>query len=137
MGEKDWQQLQVVKQVVRDLHLDVEVLGVPTRREDTGLAMSSRNVFLTPEAKIHASLIYRTLKNVEMKLKLGNQDFEAMEEMGKQELTSSGFHVQYLTIRNPNLSFPNAANIGNECVVLVAAVLNSTRLIDNLVVSLF
>lgn len=133
-GEKDWQQLAVITRMVRDLHLPIELVGVPTRRETSGLAMSSRNQYLSEPERHTASVIYATLMTIAHELKQGSRDFAGLEQAGMQTLTAHGFEPQYVAIRTPDLQSP--ANENNNLVILAAAFLGKTRLIDNLKLSL-
>ena len=133
-GEKDWQQLAVVRRMVRDLQLPITVLGVPTRRDADGLALSSRNQFLLPEQRHTATVIYATLMTIAHELKQGSRDYSGLESAGMQALAAHGFEPQYVAIRSPDLESPDHAN--RHLVVLAAAFLGSTRLIDNLSVYL-
>lgn len=144
-GEKDWQQLQVVKQIVRDLKMGVTVFGVRTRREENGLAMSSRNSYLTEDQRSVAGGIYKVLLYISKELIGGNKNYLTLEEKGKREIKALGMEPQYLSIRLPNLEFPTGdVSISNlrekmqkySLVILVAAFLGTTRLIDNLVVQI-
>ncbi|MDO9454290.1 MAG: pantoate--beta-alanine ligase [Stagnimonas sp.] len=133
-GEKDWQQLAVITRMVRDLHLPIEVVGVPTRRESSGLAMSSRNQYLGDAERTTAAVIYATLMTIAHELQQGSRDFRGLEQAGMQALQAHGFEPQYVAIRSPDLQSP--ANENNSLVVLAAALLGKTRLIDNLRVAL-
>jgi len=131
-GEKDYQQLLVIRRMVRDLHLPIEVLGVPTEREADGLAMSSRNQYLSSEERQTAVQIHATLDEVADAIRAGRRDFEELCGRGLQKLLSHGFQPQYLEVRNAGLDLPGAHEA--SYVILVAAFLGKTRLIDNLIV---
>ena len=133
-GEKDWQQLAVITRMVRDLHLPIEVVGVPTRREASGLAMSSRNQYLSEPERHTASVIHATLVTIAQEVQQGSRDFAGLEQAGMQALGAHGFEPQYIAIRTPDLQLP--ANENNSLVILAAALLGKTRLIDNLKLSL-
>lgn len=128
-GEKDWQQLQVIRRMVGDLHMPIEILGQPTARDPDGLAMSSRNQYLSAEERRVAPEIHRTLVAVTDDLRSGRRDYEALEQAASARLAAAGFVPQYVEIRAPNLSHP--APDAGEWVVLAAAFLGRTRLIDN------
>lgn len=131
-GEKDYQQLLVIRRMVADLHLPLEIVGVPTEREADGLAMSSRNQYLSSEERRLAGQIFIALGQVGQGLKDGRRDFEQLAFEGLKHLSTRGFQPQYLEIRCPELAPPEA---DASCfVVLVAAYLGQTRLIDNLVI---
>ena len=133
-GEKDYQQLFVIRCMVRDLHLPVEVIGVQTVRDENGLALSSRNQYLSVEEHRLAATIHRTLSATAEQLKRGNPDFEALQEQGPQTLRAAGFRPDYYAILRPDLSSPQAGD--KALVILVAAWLGKARLLDNLRVSL-
>jgi pantoate--beta-alanine ligase len=128
-GEKDWQQLQVIRRMVGDLHMPIEILGQPTARDPDGLAMSSRNQYLSAEERRVAPEIHRTLVAVTDDLRSGRRDYEALEQAASARLVAAGFVPQYVEIRAPNLSRPTPD--AGEWVVLAAAFLGRTRLIDN------
>lgn len=128
-GEKDYQQLAVIRGMVRDLQMPIDVVGVPTERDADGLALSSRNQYLSADERSRAADIHRVLQATASALRAGGRDFEAISEEHCNILKNNGFEVQYLAIRRPDLSVPEAAD---RCfVVLVAARLGKTRLIDN------
>jgi pantoate--beta-alanine ligase len=130
-GEKDFQQLLVIRRMVKDLNIPVEVIGMPTAREADGLAMSSRNQYLSPQERSQAGTLFRTLSEIRAKIKKGERDYRALVEQASADLRASGFAVDYLEIRQgSNLQPPRPGD--DELVVLVAARLGTTRLIDNL-----
>ena len=129
-GEKDWQQLAVITRMVRDLHLPIAIVGVPTRRESSGLAMSSRNQYLSADERHTAAVLYSTLVTIAHELQQGSRDFSGLEQAGLQALAAHGFAPQYVAIRSPDLQPPTNEN--KQLVVLAAALLGRTRLIDNL-----
>ncbi|HUP92474.1 MAG TPA: pantoate--beta-alanine ligase [Solimonas sp.] len=131
-GEKDYQQLLVIRRMTADLQLPVTVIGIPTEREPDGLALSSRNQYLSPAERRLAPALHAVLREVAEALKAGRRDFEALREHATKSLDSAGFRPQYLEIRSPDLAEPTAAD--THFVVLAAAHLGATRLIDNLVV---
>ncbi len=130
-GEKDWQQLLVVRALVRGLDLPVEIVPGPTLRESDGLAMSSRNQYLSADERRRASVIYATLIQVADAVR-GGQDPVAAESSGRSALEAEGFVVDYVAVRSAGDLGPPAA--GRPRIVLIAARLGSTRLIDNLLV---
>lgn len=129
-GEKDYQQLAVIRQMVADLHLPIEIVGVATERDVDGLALSSRNQYLSAEERARAPALYAALQAAAAALQAGRRDFERISEEQCKVLTRQGFEVQYLQIRKANLGLPEATT--THYVVLVAAKLGATRLIDNL-----
>jgi len=129
-GEKDYQQLQVIRQMVNDLCFPVKIIAVATVREENGLAMSSRNGFLSKKQRDQAALINQTLKQLAEKLLAGDDDFSALEETAFKNLNQQGFITDYVSIRSRNLQPATAES--KKLVILVAARLGTTRLIDNL-----
>jgi pantoate--beta-alanine ligase len=128
-GDKDYQQLFLIRRMVADLHLPVEIVGVPTEREADGLALSSRNQYLSAEERTRAAAIHRALEAVADGLHRGRRDYAALAGEQLKVLESQGFKPQYLEIRRPDLGPPDAQ--ARAWVILVAAYLGSTRLIDN------
>lgn len=133
-GKKDYQQLAVIRRMVRDLNFPVQVVGVETAREGDGLARSSRNAYLTPEERETASQIYATLREAAEWLKAGPADIAALEAWGCERLDGAGFNTDYFSIRRQaDLSAPEPGD--RDLVILTAARLGRARLIDNLEVS--
>ncbi len=129
-GRKDYQQLLVIRRMVADLHLPIRLVGVATRREPDGLAMSSRNQYLTAAERSLAPGLHRALSAVAQRLRSGSRDFEAVADEARRMLERQGFKPQYLSIRDPDdLGAPRLD--GRGWVVLSAALLGRTRLIDN------
>lgn len=133
-GEKDWQQLQVIRRMVTQLHLPIEIHGHPTAREPDGLALSSRNQYLSADQRRVAPALYAALGEVAAALQAGERGYETLQNKAIAQLVQVGFRPQYLEIRNPDLSitFQDAS----RWVVVVAAFLGDTRLIDNIQVSM-
>jgi pantoate--beta-alanine ligase len=130
-GEKDFQQLAVIRRMTSDLCLPVEVVGAPTMREPDGLAMSSRNQYLTAAERAVAPRIYAELQRAAARLAAGESDLAAIERDGAAALTSAGFRVDYFSARRASdLHAPAAGE--PDLVVLVAARLGRARLIDNI-----
>ena len=134
-GEKDFQQLAVIRKMVGDLNLPFDVIGVATCREQSGLAMSSRNHYLSPEEKATASNIYRILTGISNDIQSGERDYLDLCNKGNSELAELGFEPDYLEVRNAETLAPAIAKDKN-LVVLVAAILGKARLIDNLRINL-
>ncbi|NIF29987.1 pantoate--beta-alanine ligase [Pantoea sp. Tr-811] len=130
-GEKDYQQLAVIRAMVRDLNMPIQIIGEPTVRAEDGLALSSRNGYLTPEQRATAPVVYRTLKQLGEAIGRGQVDFAALVEEGKAQLEAAGLRPDYLEVRHA-LSLRPAAFGDRDLVILVAAYLGNTRLIDNL-----
>ena len=130
-GEKDLQQLTVLRHMVADLCMPVEVLGVATVREPDGLAMSSRNQYLDPEQRRLAPTLYRTLRNLAERVRSGERHFRRLEREAGETLAEAGFTPDYVSIRR--LTDLGEANTDDRELVVVAAVrLGVARLIDNL-----
>jgi pantoate--beta-alanine ligase len=136
-GEKDFQQLRVVAQMARDLDLGVRVIGARTVRERDGLALSSRNVYLSKEERRVAPELYRALKEVAARLRAGGKS-EAAIAGGAKIITTAGFELDYLELRHAETLAPvtSAKGSGKDAPkrILVAARLGKTRLIDNIAV---
>jgi len=133
-GEKDFQQLTIIRRMVADLCMPVTIIPAPTVREPDGLAMSSRNQYLTDEERRKAPVIHQLLLAAVARLRAGDRDFAAIERTGLEALEQSGFRPDYFAVRRADdLSSPdaNTADTGH-LVVLVAARLGRARLIDNL-----
>jgi len=130
-GEKDYQQLLVVRHMTLDLALPVEIVGAPTVRAPDGLALSSRNRYLKPDERARAAVIHQSLSRTVRAIYGGDTDHAALERAGSLMLEQAGMSVDYFAIRNAaDLSEPSAAS--NELVVLTAVRLGRARLIDNL-----
>jgi pantoate--beta-alanine ligase len=129
-GRKDYQQLAVVRYMARDLAFAAELLAGDTVREADGLAMSSRNQYLSPEERARAPELHRTLRSMQAAAQRGVPAAVAEAE-GRARLEDAGFEVDYTAIRSPDLSAP-ADGAPGERIALVAARLGRTRLIDNL-----
>jgi pantoate--beta-alanine ligase len=132
-GEKDFQQLRVVAQMARDLDLGVKVMGSRTVRERDGLAMSSRNVYLSPEERQTAPVLYRAMKESARRLRAGD-DVEAAMAGGAEMITAAGFALDYFEVRHAETLAPISSTKDGPMRMLVAARLGKTRLIDNVAV---
>jgi pantoate--beta-alanine ligase len=132
-GEKDFQQLRVVTRMAGDLDLGVRVIGSRTVRERDGLAMSSRNVYLSPEERLKAPTLYRTMKESASRLRAGD-NIEAAMAGGAELITNAGFVLDYYEPRHANTLAPIASAKDGPVRILVAARLGKTRLIDNIAV---
>ncbi|MGQ8365939.1 pantoate--beta-alanine ligase [Glaciecola sp. 1036] len=134
-GKKDFQQLQVIRAMVTDLSMNLEIYGVDTERDSSGLALSSRNNYLNENEKQIAPNLYKTICTVSDKLTSGRKDYSKIITEAKEALGEFGFKTDYIEIRCANtLMLPSYED--KELVVLAAAFLGKTRLIDNLQVSL-
>jgi pantoate--beta-alanine ligase len=131
-GEKDYQQLLVVRQMAQDLDLPLQVIGLPTVREEDGLAKSTRNRYLSKHERHQATAMIRTLEQAAEKIRNG-ADLQSATRAGNRSLATLGFKVDYVTVRNANtLAVP--VNRDEPMRILAAARLGKTRLIDNIAV---
>ena len=131
-GEKDYQQLMVVTRMARDLDLPIKVIGVPTVREESGLALSSRNAYLSKAEHHQAASLYQTLTQAAQKIRAGEAPTRATAA-ARRSLTTLGFRVDYVAARNAeSLALPKEKD--EPLRLLVAAWLGTTRLIDNIAV---
>lgn len=134
-GEKDYQQLSVLRRMTADLNIPVEIIGVPTERESDGLAMSSRNGYLTAGEREIAPALYRSLQVVATELRDGRRDFAAIENEAAAALETAGLRTDYVSIRNAD-DLESAKSEDVSLVVLAAAYLGKARLIDNLLINI-
>jgi pantoate--beta-alanine ligase len=129
-GEKDFQQLMVVTQMARDLDIPVAVIGIPTVRDDDGMAKSSRNRFLTKHERHQSTAIIRSLQQAAEKIRNGT-DPQSATKAASRSLTTLGFKVDYVAARNAEtLAIPKSS--GEPLRLLAAAWMGTTRLIDNI-----
>ena len=130
-GEKDYQQLLLIKKLIQDLNMPVEIIGSETHREQSGLAMSSRNQYLSDAEREVAAEIYQTLQSIKQQLKQGEQNFSQLCQQAEQKLKEKGFVPDYVEICRETDLMP--ANHQDKALrVLIAAQLGSARLIDNI-----
>ena len=132
-GEKDFQQLCVVRQMARDLDLGVRVIGAPTVRERDGVAMSSRNVYLSPEQRLKAPALYRAMKETAKRLR-GDDNLAAAVAGGAELIGAAGFTLDYFEARHAQTLAPIKSVKDGPIRLLVAAKIGNTRLIDNIAV---
>jgi pantoate--beta-alanine ligase len=130
-GQKDFQQLAVVNALVRDLNMPIQIIGEPTVRAADGLALSSRNGYLSEDQRAAAPALYRVIKQIGDALRNGDQNHDQLLSDGVKALETAGFRPDYLEIRNA-VSLRPATLEDQDLVVLGAAFLGKTRLIDNL-----
>jgi len=134
-GQKDYQQLVIVRRLQTDLHLPIRIVAGPTTREADGLALSSRNQYLDPSERSKAAGLHRALADCAAQLMAGKRRFTALEKTGARSLVAAGFRPDYFAIRNAaDLSAASAAS--RSLVVMAAAHLGRARLIDNILVDL-
>jgi pantoate--beta-alanine ligase len=136
LGRKDYQQVVLLERMIADLRLPVQVISGETQRDDDGLAISSRNRYLTPAERKRAPALHTTLIHVRDALASGDRDFATLEAMAVLALKEAGFKPDYVEVRNArDLSKPNGRSGTAELIVLAAAWLGKARLIDNVRVS--
>jgi pantoate--beta-alanine ligase len=131
-GEKDYQQLLVIKRLVRDLNIPVDIVGAPIVREKDGLALSSRNAYLSPSERKIAPVLYQTILEVAGDLAKGRGCDDAVVA-ARFKLDAAGFRVNYVAVRDPDTLKPLSGPV-TRARVLTAAFLGKTRLIDNVAV---
>lgn len=128
-GQKDWQQLQVIRAMTRDLSLPIDIIGVPITRAEDGLALSSRNGYLSAEHRQIAPIIYKNLQQAQHDLQQDKNLAEVLQNI-REQLTVNGFVVDYVEAYSPELD--TVKQFDQDIVIFVAAKIGSTRLIDNL-----
>lgn len=134
-GKKDYQQLMVVRAMCRQFQLPVNILAHETVRDTDGLALSSRNIYLTPQERAEAPVLYQQLNLLAQRVRDGHADLAELEGTGSAELERRGWEVDYFTVRRQrDLLVPERSEVeaGEPLVVVAAAKLGATRLIDNL-----
>ena len=129
-GEKDFQQVRVIEQMVQDLNVPVEIVRHPTVRESDGLAMSSRNQYLSEEERRAAPAIYRTLELLKERIENGERDAKALVQAGRKMLEEEGLRVQDLAVCDPN-TLEDVDVVDSRVLIATAAFLGKARLIDN------
>ncbi len=135
-GKKDYQQYRVISKMVEDFNLDVQIIGQETTREASGLATSSRNQYLDESQKQTAALIYQVLQQTARQIDEGERDFEAVQTRAIEKLDAAGFKTDYFSICNADTLLPATAE-DRDLVILVTAAMGTTRLLDNIEISLW
>lgn len=130
-GQKDFQQLAVIRTLVRDLNMPIQIIGEPTVRADDGLALSSRNGYLNTAQREVAPVLYRTLQEMATAIRAGERDYAKLVAVAQQQHSAAGFSPDYLEVREATSLRPATAD-DRRLVILLAAFIGSTRLIDNL-----
>lgn len=133
-GKKDYQQLFVIKSMVDDLNMPIEIVPVDTGRAEDGLALSSRNGYLSAVERAEAPRLYQHLTAMTAAIKAGERDFEKLAQAVSADLTMRGWEVDYVEVRNAK-NLKSATHTDHELVILIAARIGATRLIDNIEVS--
>ena len=134
-GEKDFQQLALIRKMVADMGFDIEIVGVPIMRAKDGLALSSRNGYLTAEQRKIAPGLYKVLSSIADKLQVGERDLDEIIAIAGQELNEKGFRADDIQIRDAD-TLLEVSETSKRAVILVAAWLGDARLIDNKMVEL-
>ena len=134
-GEKDFQQLALIRKMVADMGFDIEIVGVPIMRAKDGLALSSRNSYLTAEQRKIAPGLYKVLSSIADKLQAGERDLDEIIAIAGQELNEKGFRADDIQIRDAD-TLLEVSETSKRAVILVAAWLGDARLIDNKMVEL-
>ena len=134
LGQKDFQQQLILRHMVRDLNMPVEVVTAPTVREPDGLAMSSRNRYLSPDQRMRAGSIYQALGWARDQYNGGMRDAGVLEAGMSERIRQAGLEVQYTLVCHAETLEAYREKVGSPCVFLIAAKLGTTRLIDNLVI---
>ncbi|HFP3638769.1 TPA: pantoate--beta-alanine ligase [Escherichia coli] len=134
-GEKDFQQLALIRKMVADMGFDIEIVGVPIMRAKDGLALSSRNGYLTAEQRKIAPGLYKVLSSIADKLQAGERDLDEIIAIAGQELNEKGFRADDIQIRDAD-TLQEVSETSKRAVILVAAWLGDARLIDNKMVEL-
>ncbi|EJU1040644.1 pantoate--beta-alanine ligase [Escherichia coli] len=134
-GEKDFQQLALIRKMVADMGFDIEIVGVPIMRAKDGLALSSRNGYLTAEQRKIAPGLYKVLSSIADKLQTGERDLDEIIAIAGQELNEKGFRADDIQIRDAD-TLLEVSETSKRAVILVAAWLGDARLIDNKIVEL-
>lgn len=136
-GQKDFQQLAVIKQMVSDLAMPIEIIGAPITRDQDGLALSSRNQYLNAKQRAIAPKLHTALLDIAQAIVSGNHDYESLSATASSQLIANGFdRVDYIQVCDANSLLP-AINTTEELVILAVARLGGTRLLDNLLISDF
>ncbi len=134
-GQKDFQQLAIIRKMAQDLCMPLEIKGVPTVRAESGLALSSRNGYLTQEELAQAPALYQTLVKIRQSIEAGESDFDKLCQQAKTELSTQGFTPDYLSVRRQS-DLKTAEPNDSQLVILAAAHLGKARLIDNIAFAL-
>ncbi len=132
-GKKDYQQLLIIRNMVQELSLPITIIGMETTRAADGLALSSRNGYLSAAERAEAPRLHQVLSRIQQAVRQGNKDYPALEQQAVAELAAANWRVDYVAVRKTfDLQLPPEHDSSPSLVVLAAAKLGSTRLIDNL-----
>ncbi len=135
-GKKDFQQYRVISKMVEDFNLDVQIIGQETTREESGLAISSRNQYLDESQTAQAAIIYQLLQQSALRIKDGERDFKQIEQQATTRLDQAGFKTDYFSVCNAQ-TLTGATAHDRDLVILVTTAIGTTRLLDNIEVSLW
>jgi len=135
-GKKDFQQYRVISKMVEDFNLDVQIIGQETTREESGLAISSRNQYLDESQTAQAAIIYQLLQQSALRIKDGERDFKQIEQQATTRLDQAGFKTDYFSVCNAQ-TLTGATVHDRDLVILVTTAIGTTRLLDNIEVSLW
>ena len=137
-GQKDFQQLFIIQQLVQQFNLPIEIIAEPTVREADCLAMSSRNSYLSADERMAAPLLSKMLLNIKLAITSGNYDYASLEQQATEQLERAGWVVDYISVREMASLLPPPTQLKNhaELIILGAARLGKTRLIDNLIIQI-
>ncbi len=135
-GKKDFQQYRVISKMVEDFNLDVQIIGQETTREESGLAISSRNQYLDENQTAQAAIIYQLLRQSAQRIKDGERDFKQIEQQATTRLDQAGFKTDYFRVCNAQ-TLTGATVHDRDLVILVTTAIGTTRLLDNIEVSLW
>ena len=135
-GKKDFQQYRVVSKMVEDFNLDVQIIGQETTREESGLAISSRNQYLDESQTAQAAIIYQLLQQSALRIKDGERDFKQIEQQATTRLDQAGFKTDYFSVCNAQ-TLTGATAHDRDLVILVTTAIGTTRLLDNIEISLW
>lgn len=129
-GEKDWQQLAIIRRMAADLCMRVEIVGAPIARDNDGLALSSRNSFLAEQERPQANQLYKSLQWAKSQIESGARDYERIEKDAKQQMVDAGFRPDYFSVCNAQ-KLESALDDDQDLAILGALFTSSARLIDN------
>jgi len=133
-GEKDYQQLLVIKRMAKDLNFDIKIIPGRTVREEDGIAMSSRNTYLSPEARKKATVLYRSLRKGKELFDSGERDVSTLSQTIRKEIESEeDVTLQYVEIRDAE-TLERIERVNRPAAIAVAAIIGSVRLIDNIII---
>ncbi len=134
-GEKDWQQLAIIRRMAADLCMRIEIIGAPVTRDQDGLALSSRNTFIEEEERPRAAALHQSLLWAKREIEAGNRDFRSVEQLAQQQIEDVGFRPDYVSVCNAHTLEP-ALEQDRDLAILGALFTSRARLIDNVQIRL-